>query len=43
MMVENGESGGRVAAPVARQLFDAWLLSEEEGEDDVEVTAEVQP
>jgi penicillin-binding protein 2 len=26
VMVENGESGGRVAAPVARALFDAWLL-----------------
>ncbi|QJD58939.1 penicillin-binding protein 2 [Pseudomonas sp. gcc21] len=46
VMVENGESGGRVAAPVARQLFDAWLLSEgeqinEDGAD--ELTAEVQP
>ncbi|MBL4832972.1 MAG: penicillin-binding protein 2 [Pseudomonas sp.] len=30
VMVENGESGGRVAAPVARQLFDAWLLPEPE-------------
>lgn len=28
VMVENGESGGRVAAPVARQIFDAWLLPE---------------
>lgn len=28
VMVENGESGGRVAAPIARALFDAWLLSE---------------
>ncbi|AQZ94905.1 penicillin-binding protein 2 [Halopseudomonas phragmitis] len=30
VMVENGESGGRVAAPVARQLFDAWLLPDQE-------------
>ncbi|EZQ18521.1 penicillin-binding protein 2 [Halopseudomonas bauzanensis] len=29
VMVENGESGGRVAAPVARALFDAWLLEPE--------------
>ncbi|QIB52903.1 MULTISPECIES: penicillin-binding protein 2 [Pseudomonas] len=46
VMVENGESGGRVAAPVARQLFDAWLLPEEEQIDEEEadeVTAEVQP
>jgi penicillin-binding protein 2 len=28
VMVENGESGGRVAAPIARALFDAWILSE---------------
>ena len=28
VMVENGESGGRVAAPIARTLFDAWLHSE---------------
>lgn len=30
VMVENGESGGRVAAPVARQLFDAWLVPDPE-------------
>lgn len=30
VMVENGESGGRVAAPVARKLFDAWLLPDPE-------------
>ncbi|WP_373185084.1 penicillin-binding protein 2 [Halopseudomonas sp.] len=30
VMVENGESGGRVAAPVARELFDAWLLPDPE-------------
>ncbi len=39
VMVENGESGGRVAAPVARELFDAWLVDKEP----VEFTAEVQP
>jgi penicillin-binding protein 2 len=39
VMVENGESGGRVAAPVARQLFDAWLLDQ----GPVEFTAEAQP
>src|SRR5690606_13114651 len=27
-MVENGESGGRVAAPVGRMLVDAWLVPE---------------
>lgn len=32
VMVENGESGGRVAAPVARTLFDAWLLPDPEPE-----------
>lgn len=42
VMVENGESGGRVAAPVARQLFDAWLLPEPEPEE-VEPVEEVAP
>ena len=28
VMVENGESGGAVAGPVARQVLDAWLLDE---------------
>lgn len=28
-MVENGESGSGVAAPVAKQVLDAWLLNEE--------------
>ena len=36
VMVENGESGGRVAAPVARALFDAWLLPGLEQEAEVE-------
>ncbi|WP_331498347.1 penicillin-binding protein 2 [Pseudomonas sp.] len=40
VMVENGESGGRVAAPVARKVFDAWLLPSDEP---LEFTAEVQP
>lgn len=40
VMVENGESGGRVAAPVARQVFDAWLLPDP---DPVELTVEAQP
>lgn len=40
IMVENGESGGRVAAPVARQVFDAWLLPDP---DPVELTVEAQP
>ena len=26
VIVENGGSGGAVAAPIARQIFDAWLL-----------------
>ena len=26
VMVENGESGSGVAAPVAKQVMDAWLL-----------------
>ncbi|KUM41863.1 penicillin-binding protein 2 [Pseudomonas sp. EpS/L25] len=29
VMVENGESGGAVAGPVARQVLDAWLLDEQ--------------
>ncbi len=29
VMVENGESGSGVAAPVAKQVLDAWLLNEE--------------
>lgn len=29
VMVENGESGSSVAAPVARAVLDAWLLPEE--------------
>ncbi|MNJ58971.1 Penicillin-binding protein 2B [compost metagenome] len=28
VMVENGESGSGVAAPVAKQVMDAWLLDE---------------
>lgn len=40
VMVENGESGGRVAAPVARALFDAWLLPDPAPEG---FTAEAQP
>ncbi|MFO7705139.1 MAG: penicillin-binding protein 2 [Halopseudomonas sp.] len=40
VMVENGESGGRVAAPVARALFDAWLLPDP---DPKSFAAEVQP
>ena len=27
VMVENGESGSGVAAPVVRQIMDAWLLA----------------
>ncbi|SFM33241.1 penicillin-binding protein 2 [Halopseudomonas yangmingensis] len=41
VMVENGESGGRVAAPVAREVFDAWLLEPEE--DEPELYWEIQP
>lgn len=29
VMVENGESGSGVAAPVAKQVLDAWLLDEQ--------------
>ncbi|QAX81680.1 penicillin-binding protein 2 [Candidatus Pseudomonas adelgestsugas] len=29
VMVENGESGSRVAAPVVRQVMDAWLLTDD--------------
>src|SRR5690606_14150347 len=32
VMVENGESGGRVEAPVAWELFDAWLIPAPEPE-----------
>ena len=40
VMVENGESGGRVAAPVARTLFDAWLLPEPDPEPEEDSPAE---
>lgn len=44
VMVENGESGGRVAAPVGRMLFDAWLLPEPEPEPESEsIEEEVTP
>ena len=29
VMVENGESGSGVAAPVVRQIMDAWLLADD--------------
>jgi len=29
VMVENGESGSRVAAPVVKQVLDAWLLADD--------------
>lgn len=29
VMVENGESGSGVAAPVVRQVMDAWLLADD--------------
>ena len=29
VMVENGESGSGVAAPVVRQVLDAWLLDDQ--------------
>jgi len=29
VMVENGESGSGVAAPVVRQVMDAWLLTDD--------------
>jgi len=29
VVVENGGGGGSVAAPIARKVFDAWLVSEE--------------
>ena len=29
VMVENGESGSGVAAPVVRQVMDAWLLDQD--------------
>jgi len=32
VIVENGGSGGAVAAPIARQLMDAWLLQKNAGE-----------
>ena len=30
VMVENGESGSGVAAPVAKQVLDAWLLDDQQ-------------
>lgn len=32
VMIENGESGSGVAAPIAKQVLDAWLLPEPEPE-----------
>ena len=32
VMVENGESGSGVAAPVVKQVMDAWLLDEKTGQ-----------
>jgi penicillin-binding protein 2 len=32
VMVENGESGSGVAAPVVKQVMDAWLLDKETGQ-----------
>lgn len=40
VMVENGESGGRVAAPVARALFDAWLVPDPEPDSFTDEVAE---
>ena len=46
VIVENGGSGGAVAAPIARQIFDAWLtrtpspvLSSHQGAETVSATA----
>ena len=43
VMVENGESGGRVAAPVARALFDAWLLGFDMDTADTPASAQQEP
>ena len=32
VMVENGESGSGVAAPVVKQVMDAWLLDQQTGQ-----------
>ena len=32
LVIENGGSGGTTAAPVARQIFDYWMLKRNEGE-----------
>ena len=32
LIIENGGSGGTTAAPVARQIFDYWVLERNEGE-----------
>ena len=39
VMVEHGGYGGTAAAPIARKLFDAWLLPPEPDPDAVPVTA----
>jgi penicillin-binding protein 2 len=31
LIIENGGSGGTTAAPVARKIFDYWLLDRNEG------------
>lgn len=40
-MIENGESGSGVAAPIAKQVLDAWLL-DEDGELKVQYQTEAQ-
>lgn len=41
VMIENGESGSGVAAPIAKQVLDAWLL-DEDGELKVQYQTEAQ-
>ncbi|MFB1010792.1 MAG: penicillin-binding transpeptidase domain-containing protein, partial [Thiopseudomonas sp.] len=39
VMVENGESGSGVAAPVAKQVLDAWLLRDEVSDEEADSQA----
>ena len=43
LIIENGGSGGTTAAPIARKIFDYWLLTRNEGSrpPDIEYVAKI--